>query len=484
MFNKGIYKTTLTSDVADKLFSNITSENVNRLDSSFLATLRALLRKRLPQDETVKLACCEVHVTYQQMTEASSNQCMNWFLPDDIRLSQTYGHNIYIVYATGANAGDKMLDIVKAYAGNGNLHMSNYTRRDDLHVFYARKAKSLFYTDDTQRNTVIFTSKMELKHFHVLQMLIPKYLPLLFDNSPLTETETLLLKSTGNKSAVEYETLIEDFAKEFDIRAEIIRTRLTGFESVHERIHADELRRKISDQQKDYEHHLFMMRSVAETIQEYQYTLAGLECAIGKQSEDSELMEYFMCNKNLSLMRVIGTRLEFVAHGYVDIYDPEAFEQYVGNHNGYMYSGLNPAITKPEMEMLYRALFGECKYKLRICAAFAADIKTGLVGMSHYSFPTESKTYFPNPHIQHFGCIGDYAGRFMEYMQKRDYVGGIDQAIVSARNFNFYDSAVMGNFASSFSSTTIKCIEKSDGTILTPLAAIKELEGGASCQDQ
>jgi len=66
-------------------------------------------------------------------------------------------------------------------------------------------------------------------------------------------------------------------------------------------------------------------------------------------------------------------------------------------------------------------------------------------------------------------------------MQKKDYVGAIDQAVVSARNLNFYDSTVIGNFAHNLSCATIKCIEKPDGTILTPLEIIMEMEGDATC---
>jgi len=65
-------------------------------------------------------------------------------------------------------------------------------------------------------------------------------------------------------------------------------------------------------------------------------------------------------------------------------------------------------------------------------------------------------------------------------MNKRDYVGAIDQAVVSARNLNFYDSTVMGTFAKEISRTNINCIERADGTLLTPKEAIKELEGGCT----
>jgi len=388
------------------------------------------------------------------------------------------------VYITFSDAGEKMLEVVKANADIGKRHLSDYTRREDLHVFYARKANALFYTDAAEMNTVIFIDKLELKHFHALQMMIPNRLPRLFANSPLTEMETALLKSTGNKSSAEYETLIEEFAKDIDIRSEIIRGKLAGFETVFERVRADELLDEINSHQRNYEHFLGKARDVSHKIQECRYTLAGLECTINGRAGDSELMEYFMCNKNLTIIQAKGTAIEFIVHGYADVYDVEAFEQYVGNHRGYMYSSLNPGVSKPQMEKLYRAIFEDCCYKLRICAAFKADIRNGLVGLQNHNFPTESIAYFPNPHIQHFGCIGDYAGRFMEYMQRRDYVGAIDQATVSARNLNFYDSMVIGMFAKELSHTPIKCVEKHDGTLMTPKEAIAELERGAVCHGQ
>jgi len=135
-----------------------------------------------------------------------------------------------------------------------------------------------------------------------------------------------------------------------------------------------------------------------------------------------------------------------------------------------LFQALHTALTS--------AIFGDGIYKLRICAAYMADMRSGLRGLSSYVFPLESQTYFHNPHIQNHGCIGTYAGRFQEYMNKRDYVGAIDQAVVSARNINFYDSTVMGTFAKELSRTSISCIERVDGALLTPKEAIIELEGG------
>jgi len=482
MFNKAIIGTALASEVADRLFSNITA--INAPDQSFLSTLRILLRGRLPQDESAQLTCVALRYSEQEISCATTADCMNWFLPSAAHYPPSSRHSISIVHTTQPNAGTKMLEIIKSNTGKGKRYLGNYTCREDLKAFYARKAKALFYTDDAGRNTIIFTDKLEMKQFHALQITIPRYLSALFRDHPLTEKETELLKSAGNKSAVEFETLIESFVKELDFRAEIIRSKLAGFETVFERMRADELRDEINSYQDSYEHHLSAMRDMISKIQERKYTLAGLECAIGKQAEDSELMEYFMCNKSLSIIKASGTAIEFIVHGYADIYDEDAFEQYVRNHDGYMYDHLHPSVTKPQMEKLYRAIFGEDTYKLRLCAAYTADMRTGLGAIKNYIFPPESQTYLHNPHIQHMGCIGSYAGRFQEYMHRRDYVGAIDQAVVSARNLNFYDSPVISKFAKELSRTAISCIERTDGTLLTPREAIIELEGdGASCQN-
>jgi hypothetical protein len=133
------------------------------------------------------------------------------------------------------------------------------------------------------------------------------------------------------------------------------------------------------------------------------------------------------------------------------------------------------------MERLYRAIFGgDGDYKLRLCAAYTGDMDGGLKAMKHYNFPPESNAYLTNPHIQQFGCIGNYALRFQEYMTNRDYVGAIDQATLSCRNLNFHDSTVMATFASQLSHSPVACIEKSDGTLITPIETIKELEGYSS----
>jgi hypothetical protein len=190
----------------------------------------------------------------------------------------------------------------------------------------------------------------------------------------------------------------------------------------------------------------------------------------------SDIMEYFLCNKNLSLISVKGTAIEFVVHGYVDIYDEDALEKYLCNHNSYLYNNIGD-IPKEVMERFYRTIFIDRTLKLRICAAYKADMRNHITPLTDYIFPPESSTYIPNQHIQGSGCIGGYVQRFVEYMANRDYVGAIDQAAVSARNLNFHDSGVIAKLVTNLLNTTATCIEDLDGKLMTPMDVIDRLAG-------
>ena len=127
MFSKAICETMLTSEAADNLFSNITAQDTP--DKSFLATLRALLRKRLPQSESMKLTCRELHIPAHDIIGAHVAQCMRWFAPETMLCRAESVHSITVVYITFPDAGEKMLEIMKANVGTGKRYMGDYVRQ-------------------------------------------------------------------------------------------------------------------------------------------------------------------------------------------------------------------------------------------------------------------------------------------------------------------------------------------------------------------
>jgi hypothetical protein len=471
MFTKEINGVTLTNDIADRLFDNITAD-VYRLDQSFAATLRAVLYGRLPAGESVRLSLVPLK---DYATTAD-------IITEEIRQhDKGHSHSVCVVYPHDNDAGPRMLESVRSYIGEGKRYFDSYEPKEDLRLFYVKMLNGLFYTNGVR--TLIFLDSLDTRRFHALQMMIPRYLPMLFADAPLSADETALLKSLGLRSSNEYERLIEQFAQRFDMRNEIIRTRLKGFETVFEREQMQAVSRDIDTKQREYELNMSNLRRTMNALQDLHITLAGLQSRVDGGGGDSELMEYFLCNKNLSIIRVQGTALEFVVHGYADIYDEEAAETYIGNPNSYLYNQCIGIIPKESMERFYRAVFLGRTHRLRVCAAYKADMRNSITPLRDYTFPPESQNYIPNSHIQRHGCIGGYAARFMEYMHRRDYVGAIDQATMSARNLNFHDIGVITHFVQTLTRTTLRCVEDAAGNLTTPREAIVKLEEGAECRD-
>jgi hypothetical protein len=467
LFAKEIAQITLTNNVAGRLFDNVTALSYGT-DKTFAATLRALLYHRLPATQSL-------HMAYIPL---GNHMLTADLITESIRMNDGgYTYSIFLVFPQDKSYGKQLFESVRSHIGEGKKYLDTYTEQEDLHAFYIKKLNGLFYQND--HSTIIFLDELDIRRFHALQMMIPKYLPKLFADSPLSVEETALLKSLDTRSSIEYERLIEELARKLDMRSEIIRTRLKGFETVFEREKAREVAQTIKVYQHDYDMLLRKLRDTTKEIQEQQILLAGLECHINGDHQESELMEYFLCNKQLSVINVTGTAVEFIVHGYADVFDEEAFETYAGNPDSYLYDGIGD-LYQDQMEHLYRAIFETGEYKLRICAAYRADMRNYIKPLQDYTFPPESRDYLPNPHIQRYGCIGGYATRFAEYMLNRDYIGAIDQAAVSARNLNFYDSAVMEAFACALAHTGIKCIEDAAGNCITPRDAIKRIDEEAT----
>ena len=478
MFLKEINAISLVNDVADRLFDNITASNYGCYDKSFTATLRAVLYERLPTSERLNLSLVPVCYDIDAISFTPNEVAKG--IADSIRQQDiTHSYTIYIVYPQDKHIGNQLLDIVRANFGEGKRYFKDYAIQEDLRIFYIKKLNGLFYINCS--NTLIFLDYLDISRFHALQMMIPKYLPQLFINNPLSSMESELLKSLGAKNPDGYTRLIETFAQQLDIRSEIIRTRLKGFETAYERERVQQVTECIETYQIEFQHLLSDFRDKLNAIQTQQIILAGLQCKI--DDDKSEIMDYFICNKNLSIIKVVGTVLEFVVHGYADIYDEDAFDTYAGNQNSFLYNRIG-SVPRDSMERFYRAVFNSGVFKLRICAAYKADMRNSITPFKGYIFPPESQTYLPNPHIQHHGCVGGYLLRFVEYMQNHDYVGAIDQAAVSARNLNFHDSTVMSTFANTLVHTPIKCIEDVKGNLMTPSEAIKKLEEVEKCQNQ
>ena len=63
----------------------------------------------------------------------------------------------------------------------------------------------------------------------------------------------------------------------------------------------------------------------------------GLKAKIAEGGE-SEIMEYFLCNRHLILERVTNTDMYFAVKDYLEYFDSDMAERIIRNHNSFAYA--------------------------------------------------------------------------------------------------------------------------------------------------
>lgn len=484
MFSKEITGLTLTSRVASNLFQNINGDNF-REDVSFLATLRALLYSRVPKEESVTLQYHTSNYLTSQIGDASPRDCVRAFLRGTYALDG-YSGNLTIHSFEGSDA-DNAACYDRLDEGMQQV-LSGYKSVTDLSAWIENEAKfkAKIYICEEKRNTIIFTDKLTMKKWHLLESLVTRYFPWYFSSSPLTEEELNLVKTLSKRYAPNYENAIEEFAKRFDFRAEIIRSKLKGFESQFDRRKLNDVRSRIESIESQMRELESMFSNYYREMNECRIQETGLLDRINNASDDeSEMMEYFLLNKSIHLIDVSGGRIEFVVATTMANFDPDAAESmirnkrsffYIDNDNGNEFAG---RMTVEQIERLLKEIFLKETLKLRLCAAYRLNFNNGTyAGIANYSFPRDViMDHTPNQHIQAYHCLGQNEKTIRQSMRANDYVGAVAACVQSANSVNVTEGATCGKMMRRLFSTDIGAvIQLPDGSTKTPLDAVKWLE--------
>lgn len=486
MFAKEISCLTLTSEIASSLFQNVTGDHFRR-DESFLATLRALFYNRVPKEESICLRYSHSNYTSSQIKSVSHKDCARAFLGDSRIISGDQG----VLYIHSFEGGDENSDASMETLKDGIPQVvSGYTPLDDVSAWIKANGKFdvQIYSNAEKRNTIIFTGPLNLRRWHLLEALIPRYFPWYIETAPFDEEEIALLKTLTKGTAKEYEEKIREFTQKFDFRTTMIRSKLTGFETYCDRAQLSNIRRQIEDI------NISISRLNSQYSQFYRRfnDLNALETGLVEKinrsggEESSELLDYFLLNKSLTLAKAENGLIEFIVATTMSNFDPDAADSMIRNRRGYFYHSYetgdafsNKEMTDDRIERLLGEIFEKETMKLRICAAYRLNFSDGCFdGIEGYRFPDEIKSeYTPNQHIQRYHCLGDNATYIREAMNRRDFIGAVEACVASAKSVNVLEGATCGIMMEDiFSDNAGKIIELPDGSIKTPLEAVMWLE--------
>lgn len=486
MFRNVITSTPLTSTAANGYFNNITGDSYKN-DFSFISTLRALVAPRLPDGENVRLFFSETTIPKRLAEESGEIRIIN-MISRQFNIGVFGSNGVINIHSFSSSEPESNELQMKAVDSGFDKQFSGWHRLQKVTDFYRKSFSVSCYINTELKNVCLFVDKMTMQKLHYLQCSIFAFLPWYFDpEKGVTDIEMELINSLREKHPDKYVECITKIASQYDFRTERIRSLLKGFETRYERI---EYERASQDIQAYIDEINRLNRKIGDILKEKsdkEIRLLGLNAKINDDSNgDSEIMEYFLCNDNVSLETVDDNYMDFSCMGYVEYFDEDMAKQMIDNYRSYVYRptsnrDYSKIIPVEDMKRLMYAIFIDQTIKMRFCAAYRLKLRGEVQALCSHDYGCEFSTCTPNAHIDRYSCMGNYQRTINELLKNNNYIGAIEQCIASCRSLNFADSVVMTEFMMrlyevSSSHVNIKCIELPDGSVVKPKDAIKWLK--------
>lgn len=469
MFKNSVNSTMLTSDAADIFFQNITGQKFGS-DHTFLATLRALVAPRIPEGESVYLYFGRSDYNSEVVSQTSAKRMVDMICSGMSHGSgQVYVHNLANRDEASNIANIELLkrQFCEVYAGWHCL--------EKISVFYQKSFKVVCFINPEFKSVALFVDQLTLQKLHYLQMSTLAFMPWYFSaEQGMDEVELAMVKSLRERSSEKWEHYIAELAKRYDFESSRIKHLLADFESKYERMEHDRVKRDIAQIDRNIRELDDRFARFIKQRNDMCIRLLGLERRL-EEGGPSELMDYFLCNRSLYLENVNDTSMSFAVRDYLSYFDEDAAQTYINNKSGYFYRACSTDEERDGMKKLLNAIFVDQTIRIRFCAAYYFDLNGSVSANDSHDFGVEFNGYRPNPHIDNYSCMGNYARTINNALAKRDYITALEQCVASAKSLNFHDGIVMSTFASQFSSdggTSYKALELPDGTIVSPKEAI------------
>lgn len=477
MFKQSINNTPFTTDMANSYFTNITGGTYGS-DKSFLATFRALVAPRIPKEESINIMFGRSNHSAATISQTPARVmvetiCSGWYPDSGV---------IYIHSISNATPENVMANFELLKAKFTEIY-SGWHRQERFTDFYRKSFNTLCFSNPELKSTVIFVENLDNRRVHYLQAAALAMVPWYFDpKDGLSAEEIDFLKSLREKTPEKYLAYLEKFVEKYDFKSARVRQLLAGFETRFERIECDRVRNDIATVDRQITNLNNQIADYLRTRNEHCLRLMGLETKIaqGEAAGDSEIMEYFLCNKRLILESVNGNDLYFAVRDYLTYYDETMAKRIIDNASSYCYY-VSTRISHEKIKKLMRAVFVDQRIKIRFCAAYRLSLNGGVSTCGGHDFGADFTGYMPNPHIDGYNCMGNYGRTINELLRNNDYIGAIEQCIASCKSLNFADSTVMECFmksiygSGSYASKNT-CFELPDGSVVNPANAIKWIE--------
>lgn len=482
MFNKILNELTLASDIAGDI-SPICKINGDLFDSdhSFISTLRAIVAPRMSETDTLNLRITKIEeraTTLKELSEKDSIEVLSNGIEENTL-------SICGFFGTENNVSTSIKIIDKSF----KKIYPEFKELKDLREFVSAQSDMRFYINEKTKNTIIFVASLDMRLYHYIQSFTSRILPWYFEERPLEDCERELVKSLIIKSSTRYERLIEEFAAKYDFRSKKIERMLGGFEKESNKKRLQTIRSDVSAVERSVDENVARYRDLIRKREQLLIEQAGILSIINNDNNGSELVEYFMCNKNIHPINTYEDTLSFIVSCTLENFDIEMYERISSNFGGYFYEDYDvtndvfiPAETR---KRFMDAIFcDEPLLKVKMCGFYTIALSGWVDTESYYNYPREFADRVPNPHLNRHHCLGNQKPLIERYLRDGDKIGAVEQCVCSAQSINVGESATFPYLLKElFSSNCADVMLLPDGTSCTPTEALKwldELAGNGS----
>ena len=480
MFRTSVNSTPLTTDIANGVFANITADRHYQSDVSFLATLRALVYPRMKDEDAIRLNFSSSSYSVSDLNGCSGNVAVN-AITDSMHLHDNGYFSIHYFRNSNNEANSNAMKVVEK---NFLSVWGEFERLDKMTAFFSKSFAVLCYLNKKTKTVAIFVENMDYRRLHYLQLGILPALPWYFDpKQGVSELEMELIHSLNERTSDKYMECLDKIASQYDFRSAGIRNMLAGFEQTFRKREMDAVRRDIRNDDDEIER---LTRSIGDLLRHRNDScikLLGLETYVAQSGEDSEIMDYFLCNRKLYLESVRESEMVFTVADYLSYFDKDVVERVLGNERSYVHRG-GSSISAAKMKKLLKAIFIDEKIRIRVCAAYRFDINGTVRTEEGHDFPANlTDSHIPNPHINRYRCMGNYQNTINRLLKDNNYIGALEQCAASCKSLNWTDSTVMEYFMGQMYRNEYACIELPDGKVVKPKDAIAWLDAQEVAKD-
>jgi len=476
VFKTPITSTPFTTDAANGYFQNIRGQAYQG-DYSFLATLRAFMGQRIPENESIELRFSTSNITEDHVKNNSADAiiraiCGSW---------DVTSHGYLQIHNLGSPISANNLACYHCLHSYFAATYHGWRQIEEITNLFRKNFNVLCYINAEQKSTILFVESLNMKRMHFLQSITLGILPWYFSpDKGWSDLDKELMQSFKETTPDKYIECINKIASQYDFETIRIKTLLRGFETRYERNEVQKVEREIANL---YENIAILNTDIGtkmRMINEKNIRLLGLQAKIaGYSDEDSELMEYFLCNRQLVIEDVVNDTIYFSVKTYMEYFDEDVVNKYLNNHGSFVYQNEPRGFTLDQMEKLLRAVFIDQSIRLRFCAAYCFSLNGNVDPQTNHDFGQEFRHYMPNPHINRWHCMGNYLSKVNNLLKENNYIAALEQCVASAKSLNWTDGTVMGTFLKTVcgrENYNNKAFELPDGRVVTPIEAIKWLE--------